>query len=259
MRETINLRFLPPIPEGMRIMEADIEVAGIPYHKAAALAFARRQQQYLELEREAGNQHDPNAIKVIGVSKGWIGWQRHFLGYVPRETAKQIAEEGLGNAIVPRLRNIWAGGYVQDVVYIRFDILKPKPVKESATKAKKYADGVIIPDSSRKRKEVLHQASKTPVDPPTIDEKDSDSNRPPNYPGMRRHFSLLQLRQRVRDLCDWSGLGPSTGERLCFALIVAVIPFVISFVFSFAFREPAGYAALQGVGRSSSLLSFSRY
>jgi hypothetical protein len=248
MRQTINLRFLPPIPEDMRIMEADIEVAGIPYRKAAALAFARRQQQYLELEREPDNPHDPNAIKVIGVSKGLFGWKRHFLGYVPGEIAEQIAEEDLWNVIIPRLRNIWAGGYVQDVIYIRFDILKPKPAKEPAAKPKKYADSAIVSDPPRTRRASAQQVAKPPVGATTIDEKDSDSGRPPNYPGMRRRLLLLQLRQRVRSLCDWTGFGPSTGERLCCALIAALVPFVFSFALSFAFRQPAGYAALQGVG-----------
>jgi hypothetical protein len=70
----------------------------------------------------------------------------------------------------------------------------------------------------------------------------------PNYPAMKRRLAILQMRQKVRALCDATGLGPSFGERLCCALIVGVVPFVVSFVLAFAFREPAGYAALQGVG-----------
>ena len=248
VRETINLRFLPPIPDGMSIMAADIEVAGIPYRKAAALAFARGKQQYLELEREPSNPHDPNAIKVIGVSKGLFGWKRHFVGYVPRETAKEIAEEGLLDAIIPRLRNIWAGGYVQDVVYVRFDILKPTLAKELVARPKKHAKNAILPPSSRKHEKAALQAMNSPVVPPTIGDNGSDSGPPPNYPGMRRRLSLLQLRQRIRSLCDSIGFGPSTGERLCCAVIAAVIPFAFSLVLSFAFRQPAGYAALQGVG-----------
>lgn len=228
-------------------MEADIEVAGIPYRKAAALAFARCQQQYLELEREPDNPHDPNAIKVIGVSKGLFGWKRHFLGYVPRETAEQIAEEGLSSVIVPRLKNIWAGGYVRDVIYIRFDVLKPKPAKP-ATKSKENTGSAIISGSSRARRASVQQGAKPLVGLPAANDKDSGVSQPPNYPGMRRRLALLQLRQRVRSLCDWTGLGPSNGERLCFALIVALLPFVFSFALSFAFHQPAGYAALQGVG-----------
>ncbi len=137
---TISLRFLPPIPEDMRIMEADLEVAGIQYRKRNALAFAKRGQHRLELEREPNNSHDPNAIKVIGISKGWFFWRSDFIGYVPRDTAERIAKAGTWNVMQPRLKNVWAGGYVQDVINIRFDILEPKPVKDPVTKGKKRRD-----------------------------------------------------------------------------------------------------------------------
>ena len=71
---------------------------------------------------------------------------------------------------------------------------------------------------------------------------------PPNYPAMKRRLLLLTVRRKLRALCDATGLGPSTGERICCALIVALIPFAISFGLSFAFRQPAGFAALQGDG-----------
>jgi hypothetical protein len=138
---TIKLRFEPPIPDGMWIMEAHIEVAGIPHRMGNAVAFARRGQHYLELEREPNNPHDPNAIKVIGVSKGWFFWRRHFLGYVPRETAARVAEMGLWGRVKPRLRSIWAGGYVQDTVYINFDILEPKPSPKHAKTRRRKRDG----------------------------------------------------------------------------------------------------------------------
>ncbi|SRR5579883_423195 len=65
---------------------------------------------------------------------------------------------------------------------------------------------------------------------------------------IQRKLAIIQLRQRVRGFCDKVGLGPTTGERFCCMLIVGVIPFVISFVIAILTREPAGYAALQGVG-----------
>lgn len=137
----LKLRFEPPIPDGMRIMEGHIEVAGIPHRMANAVAFARRAQQYLELEREPNNPHDPNAIKVIGVSKGWFFWRRHFLGYVPRETAAIIAENRLWGRIKPRLRSIWAGGYVKDTVYVNFDILEPIPPPEPTKRRQRKHGG----------------------------------------------------------------------------------------------------------------------
>jgi hypothetical protein len=70
----------------------------------------------------------------------------------------------------------------------------------------------------------------------------------PYFPAMKRRLTILRVRQKVRALCDATGLGPSTGERMCCALIAAVVPFVLSFCLSIAFRQPAGYAAMQGVG-----------
>jgi hypothetical protein len=65
---------------------------------------------------------------------------------------------------------------------------------------------------------------------------------------MKRRLAILQVRQKVRALCDATGLGPSTGERMCCALIASVVPFVLSFGLSIAFRQSAGYAAIQGIG-----------
>src|SRR5438105_3118824 len=68
----VSLRFLPPIPDGMGILEGDLEVAGVTHRIENAVAFAKRQDQCLELVRDPDNPHDPNAIKVIGVSRGDI-------------------------------------------------------------------------------------------------------------------------------------------------------------------------------------------
>jgi probable HAF family extracellular repeat protein len=64
-----------------------------------------------------------------------------------------------------------------------------------------------------------------------------------SYPATKRRLAI-QLCQKVRAFWCATDLGQSFGERLYSAVIVAVIPFVVAF----AFREPAGYAALQGVG-----------
>jgi hypothetical protein len=69
-----------------------------------------------------------------------------------------------------------------------------------------------------------------------------------NYPAMKRRLTIVQVRQKLRALCDRIGFGPSTGERCIVALIAAMIPFALSFVLAILIREPAGYAAMQGVG-----------
>ena len=125
-----DLRFLPDIPEGMRIFLADEEVAGVQHRLSNARAFARGRNQELRFEREPGNPHDPNAIKIIGIYKGWFFAHSVHIGYVPAEVANVIAERGMFSLIRPRLKNIWWGGYIRDYIVVRFDILEPKPPRE---------------------------------------------------------------------------------------------------------------------------------
>jgi hypothetical protein len=68
-----------------------------------------------------------------------------------------------------------------------------------------------------------------------------------SYGALRRELVLITLRQKFRRLCDVVHLGPSTGERLCFALMVGVIPFAASFGLSLAMSQPALYATIQGI------------
>jgi hypothetical protein len=127
---TKNLRFYPDIPEGMSIFFADEEVAGVQHRLSNVRAFASGRHHALRLEREPNNPHDPNAIKVIGIYKGWFFTHRVHIGYVPAEIAEEIAERNLFSQIQPLLKNIWWGGYVRDYIVVRFDILGPKPPKE---------------------------------------------------------------------------------------------------------------------------------
>jgi HIRAN domain len=139
---TKDLRFLPPIPDGMRILFGDTEVAGVQHRLANAFTFARGRNHDLLLEPEPTNRHDPNAIKVIGFYKGWFFTHRVHLGYVPAEMAKVVAERGLVHQVRGRLKNIWWGGYVRDYLVVRFDILEPKPPREERVpKQKKSRQG----------------------------------------------------------------------------------------------------------------------
>jgi hypothetical protein len=132
-----DLRFLPDIPEGMRIYVADEEVAGVEHRLSNVRAFTKGQNQELRLEREPNNRHDPNAIKVVGIYKGWFFTHSVHFGYVSAEVAKLIAEQDIFSQIRPRLKNIWWGGYVRDYIVVRFDILGPKlPREQRATKPK---------------------------------------------------------------------------------------------------------------------------
>ncbi len=118
----LNLRFSPPCPDGMVEFEDRVEVAGIDHE--AANAFASGAGHRLEFVPEPTNPSDANAIKVVGVTRGWLFKRRRFLGYVPRLFAGELARRGLTAKARPRLFHIWAAsnGYA----VLRFDILVPE-------------------------------------------------------------------------------------------------------------------------------------
>lgn len=115
------------IPEGFQIFEDRLEVAGVSFRKSDAASFATSKNGWLELEREHGNKHDKNALKVIGCSKGFFGTKRRFIGYVPKDVAKKIVEGGFWGRIRLRLLKTYVsdGGFIE----ILFQILGPKGQK----------------------------------------------------------------------------------------------------------------------------------
>jgi hypothetical protein len=112
------------IPEGFQIFEERLEVAGISHWKQDAAAFVRGKHLWLELERDAANPHDKNAIRVIGCSKGLFSTKRYFIGYVPAHVAEAIVEGRYFERVRPKLLKTWLGdtGYVE----VLFQILGPK-------------------------------------------------------------------------------------------------------------------------------------
>lgn len=115
---------LPDIPDGFQIFEERLDVAGISYRREQALEFSKGRGLSLEFEREEGNPHDRNAIRVIGTRKTLFGTKRHFIGYVPAPVAAAIVEGGYYNKIRPRLLKTFAGesGYVE----VLFQVVGPK-------------------------------------------------------------------------------------------------------------------------------------
>lgn len=116
------------IAEGYQIYEDRLTPAGISFRKSDAAAFARSSNGWLELEPEPGNQHDKNAIKIIGCTKGVFWTKRRFVGYVPKEVSKNIVGQGFLPLVRPRLISTYSGrdGYVE----ILFQILGPKGRKK---------------------------------------------------------------------------------------------------------------------------------
>ena len=127
------------IPDGLQIFEDRLEVARIAHRKKEAANFAKAKKIWLELESEQENKYDKNAIKIIGCSKGFFGIKRRFIGYVPKDIAKSIVENGLWNQVKPRLLKTYIGesGYVE----ILFQILGPKGKKYEFKQPKAEGNG----------------------------------------------------------------------------------------------------------------------
>lgn len=122
-QEPIERDVREEIPLGYRIYEQHPEIAGIQFRKENALSFANANNQSLKLQRDASNEHDPNAIRIIGVAEG----KEYFIGFVPKEIALQIAKTNFLELIKPRLVRIYvsAKGFID----IQYQILGPKAEK----------------------------------------------------------------------------------------------------------------------------------
>jgi hypothetical protein len=78
------------------LFSRDVPVAGISFPDALenSTAFIAGCDRFLLLERDPGNRHDPNAIRVIGRWHGASGSEHQMqIGWVPREVAARIAFE----------------------------------------------------------------------------------------------------------------------------------------------------------------------
>jgi hypothetical protein len=129
-------RFLPPIPDGWKIFADGCEVAGVQHHIRNANKFARGRSQDLRFEREPNNRHDPNAIKVMGVYRGWLFNHEVHIGYIPADLVEIIVGLPEYPPLLPRLKCIWVGGYFKRVIIVNFDILIPRVPKEKASMLK---------------------------------------------------------------------------------------------------------------------------
>jgi len=86
------MRFLPSLllllafsahSQSVRLLVQSSPLAGFRYGEAAAVMPMLRLGDALELVREAGNPHDPNAVRV--------DWRGRKLGYVPRRENAALA------------------------------------------------------------------------------------------------------------------------------------------------------------------------
>ena len=115
-------RFLPPMPTGHQIYADRLSIAGIRFRKKDAIRFAKASRQSLRFERQPANEHDPNAIKVIGITPEG----EHFLGYVWSALAAQIVETNLYDQVRPRLMSIY---FQDEYVDVEYQVVGPRSEK----------------------------------------------------------------------------------------------------------------------------------
>lgn len=125
--EPIAQSFSFPIPKGYQIYINNPAIAGLSYRKEDALKWASADNQDIQLERESGNQHDSNAIKVIGTTKK----NNYFLGYLPKELAENLVETETFDIVKARLIRIYVSetGFID----IQYQVIGPKTHKAKLT------------------------------------------------------------------------------------------------------------------------------
>jgi hypothetical protein len=118
----IKRKFEKSGPDGLQIYESYIEPAGAYWQNSDVLKFiAGGTRLSLELEREPRNKYDSNAIKVIGVVRGWLLSSRYHIGYVPAAIAKKLVLGKFWPNVAATLRMVEAREYT----HVKFDLLGP--------------------------------------------------------------------------------------------------------------------------------------
>jgi hypothetical protein len=101
------------LEERVRLLVQSSPLAGFRYHAAADVWRDLRVGDRLELEREPGNPHDGNAVKVL--------WRGRVLGYVPRRENAALAW-GLDRGTPLRARISALAQHPNPARRLRFDI-----------------------------------------------------------------------------------------------------------------------------------------
>jgi hypothetical protein len=123
-------RFDVPIPKGMRIYVGDFAVAGLEHRMGNFRKAFRSDSVRIGLVAEKNNRYDRNAIAVVALKpRFFFGEKQLFLGYVPKEYARQIIAAGVLPDLLFRLRNIWRGDSGRVNLYA--DLLGPKDKYEN--------------------------------------------------------------------------------------------------------------------------------
>ena len=112
-----------------QMFENATAIAGALHRKSECGNFIAGKGHSIVWRQGPGNTHDPNAIQIIGTTKGMFSSKQHIIGYVPAEIAARIANGDWFSRLIPRLRylRLTNDGYIT----IEFDIIGPKGEKKA--------------------------------------------------------------------------------------------------------------------------------
>jgi hypothetical protein len=117
------IKFASSVPEGMRIYAHGVEVFVPNKCRRIAKKFAKRRKRRIYLQRVSDQKIDPNVIRVIGKSKGWLFESQKCIGYVPENIANKLVITEMEDNVTARLQLIAIED--KDSIHIRFDLLVP--------------------------------------------------------------------------------------------------------------------------------------
>ncbi len=107
----VRLRFkLQVTGKSIRLIARDVPVAGMTFNEALVntTSFISGRGRSLVLEWNPQNEHDPNAIRVIGRWRSATGRENEMqIGWVPRNTAARIARQARGLPIYGALKTLF--------------------------------------------------------------------------------------------------------------------------------------------------------
>mgnify|MGYP000940617809 CR=1 FL=1 len=107
----VRIRFQPPVTgRTIRLFARNVPVAGVSFGEALGntTAFISGRDRSLILERDPGNQFDPNAIRVIARWRGATGSEHQAqIGWVPRAVAARVAHRARGIPLCGALKTLF--------------------------------------------------------------------------------------------------------------------------------------------------------
>lgn len=115
------------LPNNYKVLLKKVVPAGMFYRIKEATDFVKMDNLYIELEREYTNEHDSNAIKIIGCSKDDKYIKKH-IGYLPREVSAAIVKTNLFEDITPNLVKTYFDDITKNIE-VYFDLIISKNKK----------------------------------------------------------------------------------------------------------------------------------